>query len=322
MIDRRRRRWFSLSALYPHGETARRIQAEFGRDGLLVWILFLAACKRSPAQGSFAYTSEEAAWAELGLLDPTDRPAFSLAEFWRFTGRLKQTRQTRSGHVTNVSATHWKEWQDASARRIEAERKSRKRGEKRPDIAAPDSDSDLDHDRDHGPAADQDQDLRARTRDHGEEQDPKEGGEPAAAAGRPIGEAELRTVIESLEGSDVQSLNVVAPLADCVSRETLLAAVERVRARDARNPVGLLVRFLQLAIRDARTRSALAALPERTEPVERVPLREALELSVRQLAANGHPWDAVADVIRDAFGEEHLDEALLLYGREAREAAA
>lgn len=316
MIDRRRRRWFSLSALYPHGETARRIQAEFGRDGLLVWILFLAACKRSPIQGSFSYTSEEGAWAELGLLDPADRPGFSLDEFWTFTGRLKQTRRTRSGHVSHVSATHWKEWQDASARRIEAERKSRKRAEKTPDIPALDSDrdTDRDRDRDHGPAADQDQNQDL--------EQTRESGEPAAA-GKPIGEVELRSLIESLDGSDPRSLDVVEPLANSVSRETFLAALERVQARDARNPVGLLVRLLQITIRAAHSQAAIAALTPATEPtIERVPLHEALELSVRQLAAHGHPWPAVADVVRDAFGEEHLDDALRVYGRETKEAAA
>lgn len=247
MMDGRRRRWFSLSALYPHGETARRIQGKFGRDGLLVWILFLAACKRSPIQeGSFSYTSEDAAWTELGLVDPEDRPAFSLDEFWKFTGRLKQTRRTRSGHVVNVTATHWKEWQDASKRSLEAERKSRKRGEKTADVSGLDSDSDSDPDRDQ----DRDKNLRAA------------GGEPAAsiereissALGAPRGALEnlgsdriraFESLIDRVAGGDPGTPRVLETMCKRLPADRIDAVVAKFHRR--RVPAGVVVNELKKA---------------------------------------------------------------------------
>jgi hypothetical protein len=136
--------------------------------GLLVWVLYLAACKRSRQQGTFTFTTEEAAWMELGLADPKDRPDFTLAEFFKYTGQLKQTRQTRLGQLQHVTATHWEEWQETVKRRLEADKKKRQRESKgtgsprtearnRRDIPEPFRGSDLDLDLDLD--LDQDQDL-------------------------------------------------------------------------------------------------------------------------------------------------------------------
>lgn len=149
-MDARRRPWFAFDALYPHGETAQKIADEFGRDGLLVWACFLAACKRGATQGTFTYVTDESGWAELGLPDPANRPDFSLDDFWSFTGRIKQTKKTRSGRVKNVTATRWGRWQNvkksaASGALLPTENPPEPRPE-----GSPDSDLDLDLDRTEG----------------------------------------------------------------------------------------------------------------------------------------------------------------------------
>lgn len=327
-MDGRRRRWFSLSALYPHGETAGRIQAEFGRDGLLVWVLYLAACKRSPGQGTFSYTSEESGWAELGLLDPDDRPGFSLADFWRFTGRLKQTRQTRTGRITHVTATHWKEWQDASSRSLEADRKARKRAENRPDTVRPDSDRDHDSDKDHGqepaqpPAAGPSSSL---------DEDPVEPGEPAAAEQPTL--PEIREVVERMRGADAGSTRMVERDAVGLSRQVFFEEVDRVRSRcrtgDVANPIGLLRRLLRIRSAElvaAASAQLLADSPPAHRPSPRQldqVLRDAPGLYVRQMAPVADD-DELRARLCDHHDGDRIDELLSLASdvREGRIAAA
>lgn len=134
-MDGRRRRWFAADGWFPHGATAQRIYQQFGRDGLLVWHLFLCACKRGIPEGTFSYTCEEAGFAQLGLGNPQDRPQFTLEAFFKFTGRIKQTRSTRSGQVKDVCSTNWQQWQS-----------TRKRATSGDELPATDSDSDSDKD--------------------------------------------------------------------------------------------------------------------------------------------------------------------------------
>jgi hypothetical protein len=130
--DRRRRQYVPLVSTFAHGRTAERLLAKFGRDGLLVWVCFIAACKRAPEQGVFEYTSEGDAWATLGLHGY--EPEFTLKTFFTYTGRLKKTSRTYTGRVTYVVCTRWEEYALGVDRELDAARKRRKRGTKTPDI--------------------------------------------------------------------------------------------------------------------------------------------------------------------------------------------
>jgi hypothetical protein len=56
----------------------------------------------------FSYRSEDGAWLELGVAEPP----FTLDEFLRVTGRMKKTRKTRRGRITDVHITVWEEWNE------------------------------------------------------------------------------------------------------------------------------------------------------------------------------------------------------------------
>jgi hypothetical protein len=108
LIDERRRRWIPLSVEFPFDKTGTRLQEEFGPAGLGVWVAMLTAAKRAHIQGTFSYTTEEEAWATLGI----HSPPFPLADFIAVTGRIKKTRKRRRGRITDVQITAWEEWND------------------------------------------------------------------------------------------------------------------------------------------------------------------------------------------------------------------
>jgi hypothetical protein len=117
-----------LAVTFAHGKTGTRLLERFGRDGLLVWVCYLGACKRNWIQGRLTYTCEPDGWMKLGLLGY--EPGFTLAEFFAFTGRLKQTRRSdsrRGGSVVEVFCTNWQAWNLDASRESDAERKARER---------------------------------------------------------------------------------------------------------------------------------------------------------------------------------------------------
>jgi hypothetical protein len=127
--DGRRAQYVPVDTGIAFGKTATRLKKKFGRDGLLTWVLFLAACKRSREQGTFTYTSESEGWQLIGL-DYPDTPTFSLDQFFAFTGRGGGTRLVRSGAVRRVSVVKWKTWNDEWKKQQGAERMSfRRQGE-------------------------------------------------------------------------------------------------------------------------------------------------------------------------------------------------
>lgn len=125
-FDKRRRQYFPLAVTFAHGNTGVRLKKRFGRDGLLVWVCYLTACKTNWIQGQFSYTSEPDGWTKLGLYGY--EPEFSLSTFFTFTGHLKQTRRTRSGDLVDVICTQWEAWNKEFKRDRDASEKSRKRG--------------------------------------------------------------------------------------------------------------------------------------------------------------------------------------------------
>lgn len=129
--DRRRRQYVPLVTTFAHGRTAERLIAKFGRDGLLVWVCYLAACKRAPEQGVFEYVSEGEGWGLLGLRG--HEPAFTLADFFRTTGQLHKTSRRARGQLTTIACTVWDDITAGYDRELDAARKRRKRGTKTPD---------------------------------------------------------------------------------------------------------------------------------------------------------------------------------------------
>lgn len=125
--DKRRRQYIPLAVTFAFSPTGKRLLNKFGRDGLLAWVCFLAACKTNWIQGQLSYTSEPDGWSKLGLYGW--EPEFTLDAFFTFTGRLKQTSRRRSGDITDVFCTRWDEWNKEVRRQIDAEQKSSKRGE-------------------------------------------------------------------------------------------------------------------------------------------------------------------------------------------------
>lgn len=126
-MDKRVRRYVPLDVFVAFEEPGLTLRQKWGNDGLLAWALYLAACKREPIQGRFTYVSDAEAWGKLGM----DAPGgFTLDDFFRLTGRLKNTSRTRSGRVSNVLCTKWGLWNNAWDRQREAEKKARIRAQR------------------------------------------------------------------------------------------------------------------------------------------------------------------------------------------------
>jgi hypothetical protein len=126
--DGRRSQYVPMDTGIAFGKTATRLKKKFGRDGLLTWVLFLAACKRSREQGTFSYTSESEGWQLIGL-DYPHTPQFSLDAFFAFTGRGGGTRLVRSGSIRRVSVVNWQSWNEEWKKQQGSERMSRKRAQ-------------------------------------------------------------------------------------------------------------------------------------------------------------------------------------------------
>lgn len=114
-----------------------RLQDELGWAGPTLWLAFLAACKRSFPQGQISFVSDADALAQMGLgglpLVNARGEEQSLETFWTLLGRTKNVRRTSRGHVVNVRATHWEQWQDTEQREDEREKKRRQRAKNKGD---------------------------------------------------------------------------------------------------------------------------------------------------------------------------------------------
>lgn len=107
-FDGRRRRYVPMDVFLAFGTFGTKLLDKWGMDGLCTWMLFLAACKREPNEGTFTYASEDEAWSKIGAR-PTPG-GLTLDAFWTFTGHQKKTSRTRHGRVTYVVCTRWKDW--------------------------------------------------------------------------------------------------------------------------------------------------------------------------------------------------------------------
>lgn len=122
-----------LSVNIATGKTGTALLKAFGAEGIAVWVCFLAACKRNRPPGRIVFASDTEAWITLGLLDVDNsvdaRPKFTITDFFKVTGRLKQTRRRRVGRMLDVSCTHFGDWNKTIQTEYERERKARLREE-------------------------------------------------------------------------------------------------------------------------------------------------------------------------------------------------
>ena len=147
-MDARRRQWVPIASDLPWTRTTRLLADKFGRDGVLVWMLVLLAAKRSLNQGQFQMLSESEGWNQLGWDEMGfERPAFTLQEFFAYTGKTKRTRRnTRKV----IQITSWERWNREVRRDQDAAQKRSKRGTKTKDVRTNlrGTDSDLESERD------------------------------------------------------------------------------------------------------------------------------------------------------------------------------
>lgn len=120
-------RYFRVDVDFFHKTTCHKLLAELGPWGPLVFLSMIARAKDGIEPGVFAYQSEAVAWEKLGF-DGHDIP-FTLDEFLRLTGRMKQTAKTRVGRTMNVKISRYGDWQKDAERYEAAIRNARKRGQ-------------------------------------------------------------------------------------------------------------------------------------------------------------------------------------------------
>src|SRR5688572_14966550 len=92
------RRWLALDADLFGKRLAAELYHRFGWAGVVTWIAFLCACKRSRVPGRISVSNDTQAAHLLGIADwelaDNDGKPWTLTDFWTFTGRKKQTRRT------------------------------------------------------------------------------------------------------------------------------------------------------------------------------------------------------------------------------------
>lgn len=118
-------RYARVDVEFMHKRTARKLLDELGLGGPLVFLALILKAKDGAVPGVFTYTSEAAAWEKLGLEGV--EVGFTLDEFLKVTGRLKQTSRTPVGRLMNVQLTRYADWQKDAKRYEEAVKKARTR---------------------------------------------------------------------------------------------------------------------------------------------------------------------------------------------------
>lgn len=141
------RQWLALDVFFFGKPFPIKLKERFGLAGVCVYLAFLCACKRNHPQGEISFMGTAGALQEMRVdgwpLVDDQGHEWTLDEFWAFTGRMKQTRKTSRGHVTNVKSTHFERWQETVQRDQAAERQRRSR-------ARNDRDEMRDNERDRG----------------------------------------------------------------------------------------------------------------------------------------------------------------------------
>lgn len=218
-----------------------KLEKKWGMEGLCAWMLLLAAAKREPVQGTFTYSSESEVWTKLGAT----AAGFDFDTFITFCGRNKQTRKTRSGRVTYVEITGWKDWNVEWSREQDAQRKSRKRGVSTPDTKRTGPGLSSDTHRTEGEA-------EAEGEYEGEADQVKQAVDNQF--GLPISDEkkiELRRIHDGCRGTDTRSMGVLEDAARTVSFAGVVRVRESVAKRGRRVGVGYAVNALKSEAKEA-----------------------------------------------------------------------
>ena len=166
MTDGRRSQWFAMDSQFLHGTFGADMLDRFGPAGTTLFVGFLGACKKSTPEGQLTYTSDGDALIQMGVatiaLVDNDGEEWTLAEFWTWTGKRKQTKKQARGRLIAVKSQSWGKWQQSRKQAESNAQKARSRAQNRPDnattmqrnydgdtsaLCSPDNDSDNDNDR-------------------------------------------------------------------------------------------------------------------------------------------------------------------------------
>jgi hypothetical protein len=125
------RQWLAFDADFFFNPFTIRLRNQFGPAGIVAWVAFLCACKRSRTPGTIRYSTDAHLRDQLRLHDlelvDQDGKEWTLDDLWTFTGRQKQTRRTSHGGWMYVKSTHWERWQKDAQRDANAQRMAGKR---------------------------------------------------------------------------------------------------------------------------------------------------------------------------------------------------
>jgi hypothetical protein len=121
-------RYFHVDVSFMHKRTADVLYQEFGHAGPLVFLALCAQAKNGRPPGTFEYENEPLGWFYLGLKGR--EPDFTLEEFFKVTGKLKQTAKRRQTHGNHVVLTQYARWQKDARRLQGVERQRRYRAKK------------------------------------------------------------------------------------------------------------------------------------------------------------------------------------------------
>lgn len=120
-------RYARIDVNFMHKRTADKLRNELGPLAQLAFLALILRSKDGATPGTFVYSTDAIGWEKLGLDPDRDGIPFTLDEFFRLTGRLRQTSRTHVGRLTNVKLTRYEQWQKDARRYEERVKKSRTR---------------------------------------------------------------------------------------------------------------------------------------------------------------------------------------------------
>ena len=126
-------RYFHVDVSFMHKRTADVLYDKFGAEGPLVFLALCAQAKNGRPPGTFEYENEPLGWVYLGFAGR--EPNFTLEDFFKVTGKLKQTAKRRQTHGNHVVLTQYARWQK-DAKRLQGVERQRRYRAKNKDVGS------------------------------------------------------------------------------------------------------------------------------------------------------------------------------------------